>query len=495
MSLILLVLIYSCKEEDVTNDFTVRIVSPKDSTIVYDTVSIIFQVDNNLNIVRTESYIDFELYEGYDAVPSNILFSTNKLQENGVHNFFLKIYTKEGNTYNSNVIALKINKLSKPIVNVKFISKNSAELMWSDNNDSEDGYLIRRKEGNNEFIQIGNLAKNSTSFKDNSIDTINSYTYLVEPYSGQFSLSSDSLKIKFILTKYLSFNNYAVPEDINGEISLSPDCKKIVLTNYQDDNFTVINTNNGTQNSLSQIGGSKGLDISNSGKFFITGQGANSSGLRIWDLENLSLIKQIDTGISASWEIIINKSDEQIIVGGEPIIILDATDGSLIRTFNEDRAFSHALAYSKDETTLLTGSNDNLVKLYNTSTGDIIKSYTGHTGHISSVCFNSDESQIISGSHEENSVIIWDKSTGNNIRTIYRNSPTMSIFSDANGNYIIASSNGTITLLDQEESIIQEFGEQGNLNDVDYNSTYDIIASYYNNKVILYKKIGHWEKI
>ncbi|KAJ2922047.1 hypothetical protein H1R20_g15048, partial [Candolleomyces eurysporus] len=71
----------------------------------------------------------------------------------------------------------------------------------------------------------------------------------------------------------------------------------------------------------------------------------------------------------------------------------------------------NAIAFSNEGTRIVSGLWNNSVMVWDASTGDVQRVLEGHTKRITSVAFSSDGTRIISGSHD-NSVRIWDASTG-----------------------------------------------------------------------------------
>jgi WD40 repeat protein len=72
---------------------------------------------------------------------------------------------------------------------------------------------------------------------------------------------------------------------------------------------------------------------------------------------------------------------------------------------------SFGSANSLDGKMLASGSADNTVKLWNTQTGEVIKTFTGHTGRIYGVSFDGNSKMLASGS-ADNTVKLWDTQTG-----------------------------------------------------------------------------------
>lgn len=60
---------------------------------------------------------------------------------------------------------------------------------------------------------------------------------------------------------------------------------------------------------------------------------------------------------------------------------------------------------------LASGSDDNTIKLWNTSTGYLIRTLTGHTDSVRSVKFSNELNYLASGS-KDSAVKIWNSTTG-----------------------------------------------------------------------------------
>jgi WD40 repeat protein len=71
--------------------------------------------------------------------------------------------------------------------------------------------------------------------------------------------------------------------------------------------------------------------------------------------------------------------------------------------------------FSKDGSTVLTASADNIVRLWNSNTGSLIREYQdsgeGHTDEITDVIFSPDEQYVISSS-KDSRIIVWNTESG-----------------------------------------------------------------------------------
>jgi WD40 repeat protein/predicted Ser/Thr protein kinase len=92
-------------------------------------------------------------------------------------------------------------------------------------------------------------------------------------------------------------------------------------------------------------------------------------------------------------------------------------DISLVETLTGHSAEVLSIAISPDGQTLASASKDNTIKIWNLSTGQVIRTLTGHSNWVSSVAFSPDGRTLASGSWDE-TIKIWDLRTGELIRTL-----------------------------------------------------------------------------
>lgn len=75
------------------------------------------------------------------------------------------------------------------------------------------------------------------------------------------------------------------------------------------------------------------------------------------------------------------------------------------------------VAYSPNGRWLATGSDDNKIRLWNTSDYSLARSLDGHTNYVNGVAFNPDSRLLVSGSHDHK-VGLWDVETGRLLKTL-----------------------------------------------------------------------------
>ena len=76
-----------------------------------------------------------------------------------------------------------------------------------------------------------------------------------------------------------------------------------------------------------------------------------------------------------------------------------------------------AVAFSQDGTQIISGSQDNTIRLWNSEGGQLLKSFRGHDGAVRAVAFAQSDQVILSGSHD-NSIRKWNINEYEEIRVL-----------------------------------------------------------------------------
>jgi len=87
--------------------------------------------------------------------------------------------------------------------------------------------------------------------------------------------------------------------------------------------------------------------------------------------------------------------------------VWDASTGKQLNVLNGHTHFVNSVAFSTDGTRIVSGSDDNSVRVWDASTGKQLNVLNGHTWLVKSVAFSTDGAHIVSGSYD-NSVRVWD---------------------------------------------------------------------------------------
>ncbi len=106
----------------------------------------------------------------------------------------------------------------------------------------------------------------------------------------------------------------------------------------------------------------------------------------------------------------------------------DIASGKELKTFIGHSHWVNSVAFSPDGKTALSGSKDESLKLWDVASGKELKTFTGHFGSIISVIFSPDGKTALSGSLDK-TLKLWDIATGKPLKTFKGHSK--SVFSVA----------------------------------------------------------------
>ncbi|MFB2898496.1 caspase family protein, partial [Aerosakkonemataceae cyanobacterium BLCC-F50] len=153
-------------------------------------------------------------------------------------------------------------------------------------------------------------------------------------------------------------------------------------------------------------------------------------------------------------------------------------------TFTRHQDSVYAVAFSPDGKTILSGSDDKTLKLWDTS-GKLLKTFTGHQGYVNAVAFSPDGKTILSGS-DDKTLKLWDTS-GKLLKTFrgHQNSVNAVAFS-ADGKTILSGSDDkTLKLWDTSGKLLQTFrGHQNSVNAVAFSADGKTILSGSDDKTL-----------
>ncbi len=94
----------------------------------------------------------------------------------------------------------------------------------------------------------------------------------------------------------------------------------------------------------------------------------------------------------------------------------DTATGLLLRTFDAQTAAIHSVAFSPDGRRILTGSSDNRLRIWDIAAGQTVTVMEGHTDEVLSAAFPANGMQALSGGKDK-TVKLWDAETGLLLKT------------------------------------------------------------------------------
>ena len=142
--------------------------------------------------------------------------------------------------------------------------------------------------------------------------------------------------------------------------------------------------------------------------------------------------------------------DGKTLVSGSDdntIILWNVETGQKLHTLKGHNGPVYSVNFSPDGKTLVSGSDDKTIKLWNVEKPQEIHTLKGHDDRVRSVNFSHDGKTLVSGS-DDKTIILWDVKTGKKIHTFEgHNGLVRSVNFSPNGETLVSGSwDGTIKL-------------------------------------------------
>jgi WD40 repeat protein len=128
---------------------------------------------------------------------------------------------------------------------------------------------------------------------------------------------------------------------------------------------------------------------------------------RIWDLQTGKLVTELKEHMYAICMMNFSPNDDRIVTGGmAKTIVWNARTGE--RCVLKGRTgYTASCRFSSDARYVLTGHSDNICRVWDSFTGELLTELQGHTGRLRDVRFSPDESRLVSWATDDQ-VIVWD---------------------------------------------------------------------------------------
>jgi murein L,D-transpeptidase YafK len=174
--------------------------------------------------------------------------------------------------------------------------------------------------------------------------------------------------------------------------------------------------------------------------------------LRIWDVATGQGVA-IDGHAGEVTSTAFVADGRQVLSGAKDktVKLWDTATGQILKSFEGHTEDVLSVALSSDGRFALAGSDDKTLKLWDAGTGQLLKSLEGHADAVTSVAFSPDSQKVLSASKDK-TLKLWDTASGKLIRTLegHTDEVLSAAFSPDGRQILSASNDKTLRLWDAE---------------------------------------------
>jgi WD40 repeat protein/serine/threonine protein kinase len=252
----------------------------------------------------------------------------------------------------------------------------------------------------------------------------------------------------------------------------SPDGLHIV--SFQNDEMKVFSAKDGTPRVSLAGANTHGWPVFNFDSSLVSIIEMDSNRVRVWDISTGKLENTLPGHDYALAMMSFSPVDDRIVTGGmaKTIIWNPRTDERI--ELNVGIGYTSSCRFSVDARYVLTGSGDNICRIWDSQTGELVTRLTGHMGRIRDVRFSPDETRIISWATDDQ-VIVWDWDPGrgvaNSLVTLTGKSRLLQAHWTPDGRDVITSwSDGRIEVWSgaNKTDLTELIGDQDNFDEGDF---------------------------
>ena len=149
---------------------------------------------------------------------------------------------------------------------------------------------------------------------------------------------------------------------------------------------------------------------------------ASQSGVHVFNWPDLNRLRTIETSLHNLHCLVFSPDGKLLAVGGGVpsdaggVQLFSWPSGESVKSMDDHEDSVLALAW-RDKTTIVSGSVDRQIKLWNHQQETIERSYSGHSRSVSALCLLNDRTTLVSAG-ADHSLRIWDLASGQVVRNL-----------------------------------------------------------------------------
>ena len=133
--------------------------------------------------------------------------------------------------------------------------------------------------------------------------------------------------------------------------------------------------------------------------------GSSDKTIKIWDIQSSTVLKTFEGNTDHVYSVAISSDNRRIVsCTWDDIKLWDMRSDTPIARFQEE--LTNVVAFSFDDQIIITGHENNTIKVRDAQDGEIIETFKGHTDDVNSVAISKDNQIIVSGSQDK-TVKVW----------------------------------------------------------------------------------------
>ncbi|MCU0343591.1 MAG: Ig-like domain-containing protein [Ignavibacterium sp.] len=296
---------------------------------------------------------------------------------------------------------------------------NSVTFQWQDNSSFETGFIIYRRDSNDNTIEAGRVNTNITSFVDNGVDTSQIYNYYVKAVST-YNISGYSNSINVFYSPYISLNKIVQVPNTISEAVVSEDFSLVAMGGYLTNNrcVRIIDMNTGTI--LKTLPGRGQVDqqfvsiaMSPDNKY-VAAVGDYFTAT-IWDINTGQVYKYLNFNGSYIRFIKFSQDSKSIILGKDTEVrIYNMTDWTY-RTLIDPASITFGIAIDKGEKNVVLVNDNSDLSVYDYQTG-VFKYDIPNSSPAGQPYFDPSGKRLSFSSN--NKFIVWDVESNSLVKSI-----------------------------------------------------------------------------